>query len=155
IPMSTLRVWEQRYGFPKSARTAGGHRLYSERDIQRITWVKESMDGGMKTSQAIRALESLEQEQPANYSRPASEERRPATMPVLEHIDRKSRAALNTIAGRLLSPTGGWPFCPSPLVPGLYELTIAPFCPLGGTVAMAAISPGTSLPAVRPFASVN
>jgi DNA-binding transcriptional MerR regulator len=68
-----LRVWEKRYGFPKSARTAGGHRLYSERDIELIRWVKSQLDMGMKTSQAMRTLERLEQGEglPALLTAPA------------------------------------------------------------------------------------
>ncbi|MCU0522262.1 MAG: MerR family transcriptional regulator, partial [Anaerolineae bacterium] len=36
IPAATLRVWERRYGFPDTARTEGGHRLYSDSDIQQL-----------------------------------------------------------------------------------------------------------------------
>lgn len=61
ISMATLRAWERRYDFPESKRTMGGHRLYSERDIIRLRWVKQRIDGGMQTSQAIHAL--LHQEQ--------------------------------------------------------------------------------------------
>jgi len=62
IPVATLRVWERRYGFPDSARTAGGHRLYSEHEILRLRWVKARIDEGMQTGRAIRALQHLEQE---------------------------------------------------------------------------------------------
>jgi DNA-binding transcriptional MerR regulator len=62
IPAATLRVWERRYGFPDTARTEGGHRLYSEYDIQRLQWVKSRIDEGMQTRQAVRALESYEEE---------------------------------------------------------------------------------------------
>lgn len=62
IPAATLRVWERRYGFPDTARTEGGHRLYSEYDIQRLRWVKSKIDDGMQTRQAVRALQTLEQE---------------------------------------------------------------------------------------------
>ncbi len=62
IPVATLRVWERRYGFPKSARTPGGHRLYSDRDLARLQWVRARIDEGMQTGQAIRALHHLEQE---------------------------------------------------------------------------------------------
>ena len=62
IPVATLRVWERRYKFPKSSRTAGGHRLYSERELLRLRWVKSTIDQGMQTSQAIRALRSRERE---------------------------------------------------------------------------------------------
>lgn len=59
--MATLRAWERRYSFPDSARTAGGHRLYSERDVIRLRWVKERIDEGMQTAQAINALRHQEQ----------------------------------------------------------------------------------------------
>ncbi len=47
ISMATLRAWERRYEFPESKRTMGGHRLYSEKDIIRLRWVKERVDEGM------------------------------------------------------------------------------------------------------------
>ncbi len=56
ISMATLRAWERRYNFPLAKRTSGGHRLYSERDVGRLRWVKARIDEGMHTSQAIRAL---------------------------------------------------------------------------------------------------
>ncbi|MGC9467994.1 MAG: MerR family transcriptional regulator [Anaerolineae bacterium] len=62
IPAATLRVWERRYGFPDTARTEGGHRLYSENDIRRLRWVKSKIDEGMQTRQAVRALRTLEEE---------------------------------------------------------------------------------------------
>ncbi|MGC9520685.1 MAG: MerR family transcriptional regulator [Anaerolineae bacterium] len=62
IPAATLRVWERRYDFPDTARTEGGHRLYSEKDIERIRWVKARVDEGMQTRQAVRALRTLEEE---------------------------------------------------------------------------------------------
>ena len=62
ISETALRVWERRYGFPQSARTAGGHRLYSQQDVQRLQWVKLRIDEGMQTGQAIRALQHVERE---------------------------------------------------------------------------------------------
>ncbi|MEO8610196.1 MAG: MerR family transcriptional regulator [Chloroflexota bacterium] len=62
IPVATLRVWERRYGFPSPTRTAGGHRLSSEREVIRLRWVKSRVDEGMQTGQAIRALQHLEHE---------------------------------------------------------------------------------------------
>jgi DNA-binding transcriptional MerR regulator len=61
IPENTLRVWERRYGFPKSFRTDGGHRLFSPHEVARIKWVKQQTDAGMQISNAIRALEQTEQ----------------------------------------------------------------------------------------------
>ncbi len=56
ISMATLRAWERRYDYPLSKRTAGGHRLYSEKDVMNLKWVKARVDEGMQTSQAIQAL---------------------------------------------------------------------------------------------------
>lgn len=61
LSMATLRAWERRYDFPTSERTAGGHRLYSERDILRLRWVKSRIEEGMQTAQAIHALQHQEQ----------------------------------------------------------------------------------------------
>jgi DNA-binding transcriptional MerR regulator len=61
VSMATLRAWERRYEFPDSERTAGGHRLYSEFDVMRLRWVKERIDNGMQTAQAINALRHQEQ----------------------------------------------------------------------------------------------
>lgn len=62
IPVATLRVWERRYRFPRAERTSGGHRLYSEKELVRLRWVKASIDEGMQTSQAIRALHNQERD---------------------------------------------------------------------------------------------
>lgn len=60
ISMATLRAWERRYRFPDSERTSGGHRLYSERDILQLRWVKSRIEEGMQTAQAVNALRSQE-----------------------------------------------------------------------------------------------
>lgn len=62
IPIPTLHAWGRRYGFPEAARTAGGHRLYSEKDIARLRWVKAQMDTGLSVSRAIAAARALEAE---------------------------------------------------------------------------------------------
>jgi MerR family transcriptional regulator, light-induced transcriptional regulator len=79
IPAATLRVWERRYGFPDTARTEGGHRLYSDADVRRLRWVKERIDAGMQTRQAVRALKGMEAQEggidfglPGNDSLPSS-----------------------------------------------------------------------------------
>ncbi len=60
IPVATLRIWERRYGFPHSARTPGGHRLYSERDVVGLRWVKARTEEGMQAGQAVRALQHVQ-----------------------------------------------------------------------------------------------
>lgn len=55
IAETTLRVWERRYRFPQAARSPGGHRHYSQRDVLELRWVKAQMDAGMRAGRAIRA----------------------------------------------------------------------------------------------------
>lgn len=53
IAADTLRAWERRYGLPTPQRTAGGHRLYSERDIETIKWLLAKQDEGLSISRAV------------------------------------------------------------------------------------------------------
>src|SRR3954447_19445821 len=36
VAAATIRIWEQRYGFPAPARTASGYRIYTEQDVLAI-----------------------------------------------------------------------------------------------------------------------
>ena len=62
VPIATLHTWERRYGFPDAARTAGGHRLYSDKDIARLRWVKSQLESGLTVSRAVIAVRALEAE---------------------------------------------------------------------------------------------
>jgi len=53
IAADTLRAWERRYGLPNPQRTAGGHRLYSERDIATIKWLMDRQSDGLSISRAV------------------------------------------------------------------------------------------------------
>ncbi len=70
IPAATLRIWERRYGFPETTRTEGQHRLYSEKEIQRLRWIKARIDEGMQARQAVRALRAAEAEERAPLKAP-------------------------------------------------------------------------------------
>lgn len=48
----TLRAWERRYGMPQPQRTAGGHRLYSQHDIDMLKWLIARQDEGLSISRA-------------------------------------------------------------------------------------------------------
>jgi MerR family transcriptional regulator, light-induced transcriptional regulator len=87
ISMATLRAWERRYNYPESSRTAGGHRLYSERDVFRLRWVKERIDEGMQTAQAINALRHQEERGHLHQETFPSNEviRREEGKPILSH----------------------------------------------------------------------
>jgi len=56
VPADTFRAWERRYGVPRPQRTEGGHRLYSQRDIALIRWLRDRTAEGMTISQAIALM---------------------------------------------------------------------------------------------------
>jgi len=53
IAADTLRAWERRYGLPMPQRSAGGHRLYSQRDIETIKWLMKRQQDGLSISRAV------------------------------------------------------------------------------------------------------
>lgn len=61
ISPSTLRAWERRYNVAQPERSESGYRLYSERDVAIIRWLKVQVDAGMSISQAVAWLETLVQ----------------------------------------------------------------------------------------------
>ncbi len=58
----TLRAWERRYGLPQPDRTSGGHRLYSQRDIDMLKWLVARQDEGMSISRAVELWARLTEE---------------------------------------------------------------------------------------------
>lgn len=60
INISTLRAWEQRYGVPQPQRSEHGHRLYSQRDIVIIAWLRQCTEAGLSIRQAIAMLGDTE-----------------------------------------------------------------------------------------------
>ncbi|NWF62735.1 MAG: MerR family transcriptional regulator [Chloroflexi bacterium] len=53
LAADTLRAWERRYGLPTPQRTAGGHRLYSQYDIETIKWLTMRQAEGLSISRAV------------------------------------------------------------------------------------------------------
>lgn len=50
---ATLRAWERRYDLFKPQRSAGGHRLYSEDEINLLKWLVERQKEGLSISLAV------------------------------------------------------------------------------------------------------
>jgi DNA-binding transcriptional MerR regulator/methylmalonyl-CoA mutase cobalamin-binding subunit len=62
LKADTLRAWERRYGLPQPERSSGGHRLYSQRDIDIIKWLIDRQQEGMSISNAVDLWHSLRAE---------------------------------------------------------------------------------------------
>jgi DNA-binding transcriptional MerR regulator len=52
----TIRAWERRYGLVRPARTPGGHRLYSQVDVERLRAAARLVARGVSISAASRML---------------------------------------------------------------------------------------------------
>ncbi len=61
VAPATLRSWESRYGFPLPSRLNGGHRRYSEHDVETILEVLHHRDSGVPLEAAVRraTIESI------------------------------------------------------------------------------------------------
>jgi DICT domain-containing protein len=53
IAAATIRMWEQRYGFPEPARTASGYRVYTDDDVDVLRRVAALRDGGLSVPAAL------------------------------------------------------------------------------------------------------
>ena len=59
VAAGTIRMWEQRYGFPEPARTAGGYRIYTEQDVVTLRRVVAYRDRGLSVPAALERARSL------------------------------------------------------------------------------------------------
>ncbi|MCA9631391.1 MAG: MerR family transcriptional regulator [Myxococcales bacterium] len=57
ITPDKLRIWERRYGFPVPSRTAGGARVYSDADVNRLVLIRRAMDAGARAGEAVQMSE--------------------------------------------------------------------------------------------------
>ena len=62
VKPDTLRAWERRYGLPQPGRTEGGHRLYSQRDVDIIKWLVARQEEGMRIKRAVELWRRLKAE---------------------------------------------------------------------------------------------
>ena len=53
VSVAVLRAWEQRFGFPRPQRLAGGHRRYDDAEVDRIARVVVERDAGRSLEAAI------------------------------------------------------------------------------------------------------
>jgi MerR family transcriptional regulator, light-induced transcriptional regulator len=59
ISAATLRAWERRYTLVEPERTPSGYRLYSDRDVALLSWVRMHMDEGLTISRVVAMLDNL------------------------------------------------------------------------------------------------
>src|SRR5215207_1675441 len=56
VPATTFRAWERRYGMPSPRRLPGGQRVYGERDVAVVRWLREQTERGLSARLAVAQL---------------------------------------------------------------------------------------------------
>jgi DICT domain-containing protein/predicted DNA-binding transcriptional regulator AlpA len=56
IAAGTIRMWEQRYGFPEPERTSAGYRLYSEADVEALRRLLAFRERGLSVPAAVERV---------------------------------------------------------------------------------------------------
>ena len=79
----TLRAWERRYGLPTPERSSGGHRLYSQQDIDTIKWLIARQREGLSIKRAVELWRQVEAEgrDPLQGATPIATPTAPAPVP--------------------------------------------------------------------------
>ena len=60
IAAGTIRMWEQRYGFPEPERTSAGYRVYSEDDVEALRRVLAYRERGLSAPAAVERARSTD-----------------------------------------------------------------------------------------------
>jgi MerR family transcriptional regulator, light-induced transcriptional regulator len=62
VPAGTLRMWEERHGFPKPARLPSGHRRFSEEQVDQVRAVVAAREAGLSLPAAIERVTGAPEE---------------------------------------------------------------------------------------------
>jgi len=68
VAAGTLRMWEQRHGFPEPARLPSGHRRYRESDVAAVRRVLAARRRGVRMEQAVAEAHTLRRVGDSVYS---------------------------------------------------------------------------------------
>ena len=93
-----LRAWERRYGLLQPLRSAGGYRLYTDQDAERVADMRRALDGGLSAAEA--ASVALEREQPSEGLLEDAAAR------LLAGIERYDEAAVHAVLDETLAAFG-------------------------------------------------
>jgi MerR family transcriptional regulator, light-induced transcriptional regulator len=109
-----LRAWEQRYGLLQPIRSAGGFRLYTEEDADRVARMQRALADGMSAAEAARV--ALESDAP---TRGLIED---ATARLLAAVEAYDEAALQTVLDDGVAALGLEPFVRDLILPALADI---------------------------------
>jgi DNA-binding transcriptional MerR regulator len=56
VTQASLRAWDERYGVVVPARSSGGHRVYSQNQLDQLRYLLNLLDSGLQAAEAHRVL---------------------------------------------------------------------------------------------------
>jgi MerR family transcriptional regulator, light-induced transcriptional regulator len=117
---NTVRTWERRYDFPSPVRSAGGHRTYSDSDIELIGQIVSLIKSGMAPGDAVKQARNKALGTPAPAPSPLE------TLPYYEEmvaaVSTHDQALLRKITYEALKKMGYQPFIEELAFPVLNRL---------------------------------
>jgi DNA-binding transcriptional MerR regulator len=92
----TLRAWERRHEVLSPHRSENRYRLYSDRDVAILRWLKNRIDGGISISNAVSELRNMTTQAVYPEAVPTAPERQtaPRNVPPSQYTARLSSALL-------------------------------------------------------------
>lgn len=120
VPPELLRAWEQRYGLLRPVRSAGGFRLYTTADENRVRSMRHHLEAGISAAQAAR----LALAEPANAAGEDGESASfaPLTSDLRDALDRLDEPGAHAALDRLLARFTLQTVLRDALLPYLHEL---------------------------------
>ena len=152
----TLRLWEERYGAVRVARSQGGHRVYSGANVERLARLKRLVDQGHRISDLAHLPDAELEARLAQAASPANEPADPARAAVFgDTLPAAVRAA--GLEGRVLISDHDWARFARASVAGqpdalLLELPEVNASVVGEVIALGAACPQARVAAVFYFA---
>ena len=116
VATELLRAWERRYGLFTPERTAGGYRLYSDDDVQRVRRMRELLGTGLSAAEAARQAAS-EPPEPAEVAPAAA-----ASAELRRALEQLDDAAAHAAFDRLLADYSTRAVLGDVVLPLLHEL---------------------------------
>ena len=89
-----LRAWERRYGLLLPTRSAGGLRLYSQADLERVRVMREHLDAGLAAAQAATLAMRADTAEPAPTAALSPSAMREDLAAALDHFDEPRAQAI-------------------------------------------------------------
>jgi len=89
-----LRAWERRYGLLLPTRSAGGLRLYSQADLDRVRVMCEHLDAGLAAAQAAALAKRVASAEPAAVATLSPSAMREELAVALDHFDEPRAQAI-------------------------------------------------------------